>query len=101
MNKIKLLAAVILATVLYSCATKKAVETPAPATTSVMASLSPEMQEGKTLYENNCAKCHKLFSPSERTKEEWGPIIAKMQQKAKIDDIQTAKIYNYLTYNLK
>lgn len=108
-----LLSLAVAALFVYSCATKKAepakpepaatpavAEAPKPAPSAVKA-LSPELLEGKDLYDNNCAKCHKLFNPTDFSKEDWGPIIARMQKKAHTDDVQTAKIYNYVTNGLK
>lgn len=95
--KTKIIGLLALVAIIYSCAPKAVVQTtPAPATGVAVT----ELAHGKSLYENNCARCHKLFDPSSRTKEEWKPIIARMQKKAKIDDAQTASIYNYVTYGL-
>lgn len=60
--------------------------------------LTPELAEGKTMYENNCAKCHKLFDRSKLSKEEWVPVLNSMAKKAKIDDVTKAKIYAYLVH---
>jgi mono/diheme cytochrome c family protein len=48
----------------------------------------PETQfaEGKMLYKNNCSKCHKLYDAKSFSKEQWTPIMLKMQKKAKISD---------------
>ncbi len=58
--------------------------------------LTPELSEGKVLYENNCAKCHKLYKPTEFDAAEWKKIMVSMQKKAKINDTQSASIYNYI-----
>lgn len=58
--------------------------------------LSPELAEGKVLYENNCGKCHGLYNPSDFTKEQWVPIVNRMQRKAKITDAQRDLVFNYL-----
>lgn len=57
--------------------------------------------EGKSLYENKCNMCHGLYKSTDFTKEQWGPIMASMQIKAGTDNAQTAKIYNYITADLK
>ena len=50
-------------------------------------------------YENNCAKCHKLYNAKDYTAEQWKPILVSMQKKAKITDQEREKIYTYLTMN--
>ncbi len=60
--------------------------------------LTPELAEGKSLFVNNCAKCHNLKNPNNYTKEEWTPILLRMQKKAKITDAEREAIYNYVTY---
>ncbi len=95
--KIFTLAAITLLAV--SCGTKKTAPaaTPAPAVTAAApAALTPELAAGKSMYENNCAKCHKLFEPKKFTQEEWAPILVKMQKKAHLDDTQMASITNYI-----
>ena len=59
--------------------------------------MSPEVVQGKILYENNCAKCHDLYNPRDFNAEQWKPIMLKMQQEAKISDEERDKIYAYLT----
>lgn len=59
--------------------------------------MSPELVEGKTLFLNNCAKCHDLYSPEDFNAEQWKPIMLRMQKEAKISDEEREKIYAYLT----
>ena len=44
----------------------------------------------------SCAKCHKLYEPKDFTKEDWKPILVRMQKKAKLDDVKMASITNYI-----
>ncbi|MDX6181953.1 cytochrome c [Flavobacterium sp. Fl-77] len=92
-----------IALVLFSCATK----TPSvPATTTENATaaktveLTPELVVGQNLYDNNCAKCHKLYEPKKFSQEQWKPILVRMQKKAHLDDTQMASISNYITSQL-
>lgn len=97
--KLKITSLALLGLFIYSCAPKVA-PTPPPApekVPDVAVVTSNELAEGKGLYENNCAKCHNLYNPSDYTAEEWNPILERMKKKAKIDDATTAKIYAYLT----
>ncbi|WP_456314174.1 hypothetical protein [Pseudomonas shirazensis] len=98
-SKILILAATALFVI--SCGTKKATPaTPAVAETVKVVALTPELAEGKNLYENSCARCHKLYDPKKFSQEEWKPILTRMQKKAKLDDTQMASISNYITSQL-
>ncbi|MDN3677841.1 cytochrome c [Flavobacterium paronense] len=104
--KYKVLALAVLSVIIYSCASKSSVpttEVKKPETTvsakPAQTVMSAELAEGKSLYENNCAKCHKLYDTKEFSSEEWKPIVASMQKKAHLDDLAGQKIYNYVTMN--
>lgn len=96
---------------IYSCKAKKeATTTTTVESVKVVEMFSPVEQsaetvalasgyDGKNLYENNCAKCHKLYKAEDFPKEEWVPILKDMQRKAKINDAETLAIFNYLTGN--
>ncbi|MES2574613.1 MAG: cytochrome c [Bacteroidota bacterium] len=62
--------------------------------------LTPELMEGKTLYENSCVKCHKLYDPKEYSQEDWAPILIRMQKKAHLDDAQITSISHYINSQL-
>lgn len=96
MIKSKILGIAILGILVYSCSPKVA----APAGEVKKFEMTPELAEGKGLYENNCAQCHKLFPVTKHTKEEWGPVLDRMAKKAKISDVEKASIYNYITAGL-
>jgi cytochrome c5 len=94
--KPKVIIVALLAIVLYSCGGSKST-TPIAVAKKVV--LSPELAEGKNLYENNCAKCHKLYNPKDFTIPEWTPILMSMQKNADISDAERDKIYNYIIQN--
>jgi len=93
--KTKIIAIVLLGTLIYSCSPKIASVPVLPQAPE--APLTPELAEGKMVYENNCAKCHILYDAKDFTVEKWTPILARMQKKAKISDEERDKIYAYLT----
>ncbi|MDA6069618.1 c-type cytochrome [Flavobacterium sp. AC] len=100
-SKILILTAAVL--LLVSCGTQKNASTAStvPVTeTAKTVVLTPELEEGKNLYENSCARCHKLYDAKKFTEQEWKPILARMQKKAKLDDTQMASISNYITSQL-
>lgn len=97
MNK-KTLSIISIIAILASCNSKKTIaEKNVPPVQNQIVGVDLRHAEGQKLYEANCAKCHKLFDPSDYSAEAWKPIMVKMQVKAKISDAEAAKIYAYLT----
>lgn len=101
--KLRILTIAVVTLLLVSCGAKKSTsvattETPAPKVTETVktTTLTPELAEGKNLYENSCARCHKLYEAKKYTQEEWAPILTRMQKKAKLDDTQMVSITNYI-----
>ena len=96
--KIKLFFLAAATVFIASCSSKKTVATTdAPKAGGI----SPELaQHGKNLYVNNCVKCHKLYEPKSHSQESWKPILARMQKKAHLDDVQIAAISSYITSEL-
>ncbi|WP_374175412.1 cytochrome c [Flavobacterium tructae] len=97
--KLRILTLTAVTLLIVSCGTKKAAPV-AVATTPKATELSPALAEGKNLYENSCARCHKLYDPKKFSQEDWKPILVKMQKKAKLDDTQMTSISNYITSQL-
>jgi len=96
--KYKVIALAVLSSIIYSCASKSNVPTTEVKKEEVKTSpMTSELTEGMYLYENNCAKCHNLYSPNDFNAEEWKPIVARMQKEAQLTDLDGQKIYNYLT----
>lgn len=92
----KVLALAFVAVLLYACSSKSNIPTAEVPKEKV---LSPELAEGKSLYENSCGRCHQLYNAKDYSAEQWKPIVQSMQKKARLDDAQGLKIYNYLTMN--
>ncbi|MEN9335604.1 MAG: hypothetical protein RLZZ500_591 [Bacteroidota bacterium] len=93
--KTKLFAVALVAGLVYACGSSKAA--PEAAKPVVKKELTPELAEGKSLYEGSCARCHQLYKATDYNAEAWKPIVARMQKKARLSDEQGMKIYNYLT----
>ena len=112
--KLKICALATLAILIYSCASKtpapvaekapiaKKIEPTSKDVTVLTAKgvMTKELAEGKNLYENNCAKCHKLYDPKNYNSEDWKPILIRMQKKAHIDDAQIGSISDYINSQL-
>lgn len=55
-----------------------------------------DLQAGKSNYEKNCARCHKLKTPESLSEEEWNQVVPVMAKKAKIDAQTEDSILKYL-----
>ena len=82
-------------------------ETPQQEVNPVAGTAAPEpramtesMFKGKSIYENRCANCHKLFDPKEVSREDWVPILKRMQHKAKIEDADMVFVNDYVLNSL-
>jgi len=96
--KYKIITLIGLVVIINSCASKSSIPTTEVKKEEVKTSpMTSELAEGMYLYENNCAKCHKLYSPKDFNAEEWKPIVNRMQKKAQLTDLDGQKVYNYVT----
>lgn len=91
--KTKLIVLTLTGLFIASCSSKKTAAVPEKPKEVV---LTPELIEGKNLYGASCVKCHKLYEPKAYSKEEWTPILVRMQKKARLDDVKMASITNYI-----
>lgn len=102
--KNKILALAALGAALYSCKnTITPQEKPVIAKTNTeMVPTPPPTAEnvaaGKSLYENNCAKCHNLYDPAKYSPEKWVGILNWMAPKAQLDATQKALVYAYVSH---
>lgn len=60
-----------------------------------------QMEEGKTLWQGACGKCHKLYNPEDITVEKWENVLPRMAKRSKFDDEQTGKVRAYLLTHAK
>jgi hypothetical protein len=95
--KTKIVIAALVVILIYSCSPKIAPQV--TEVKEVIGMLTPEMYEGKSMYENNCASCHKLYPTKAFSADEWKPILDNMQKNTKLQDAEIEKIYKYLTSN--
>ena len=94
---------VLSATLLFlaACASKKTTVTLSDADATRAAAKYPgsslaSLQKGKTLYEDNCGKCHGLKSTTAYNEEQWGKHVKRMAPKAKIDKPTEELILQYV-----
>ena len=55
-----------------------------------------DLNEGKTIYEANCGKCHGLMKPSALNEDGWRNIVPPMAQKAKLDSKAEQLVLQYV-----
>ena len=71
--------------------------TPKESDTTANASLS-DLQEGRTLYIDNCSRCHSLYSPDDFTAATWNNIIAKMAPRTNLSQSEIELIKEYVSH---
>ena len=107
--KLKSIAFALMALLIYSCAAKSSVTVVEakkeelsiePIIETKYVVMTEALAEGKTLFENNCAKCHSLYNPKDFSSEQWQPILIRMQKEARLDDVQIGNISNYINSQL-
>lgn len=103
----KLLILPVAAALIVSCKSKTTANTAptkaetvakSPTTTGTKRLSAEMLAEGKTIYENSCAKCHDLPNPAKYSDTKWVGIMNAMAPKAKLTAAQSEKVYDYVTY---
>lgn len=87
------LAAGFASILLASCTPKSAPVAEAPRSAT---STAEQMAQGKTIFENSCNRCHKLYEPTQFTAVEWVGIMNAMAPKAKLTEQQHQWVYDYV-----
>jgi len=101
--KTRLFVAALLSVAFFSCSKKVAApvaNSEVTVTEEVKTELPIAIAEGKTIYENSCASCHKLFPAAKHDKSGWSGTLERMAPKAKLTAVQKDLVYNYLTYGM-
>jgi hypothetical protein len=70
--------------------------TPTTADVTSTATLT-ELQQGRTLYINNCNSCHGLYSPDNYTSTEWKSIISNMGPRTGMSSSEILLVTKYVT----
>ncbi len=75
---------------------------PVPSKSEVMASFNEkELAQAQSLYENNCAQCHKLKDPNSRDPEQWNTVLKRMLPKTQLTYDESKLVRAYLIVNSK
>jgi hypothetical protein len=98
MLKFKIILSVLVLGLSISC-TKPSTSnlyTPTSADVTANATLS-ELQEGRTLYIDNCGRCHDLYSPDDLSVSGWKNAISNMAPKTSLNAAQVTLVTKYVT----
>ena len=89
---------------LGACSPKVSAPVAGPGTPSKPPAAEPrfsaaQLEEGHTLYTNNCGKCHKLFRPDQKSLAKWESVLPGMVRKAKLSNDQGALVRAWVLSN--
>lgn len=60
-----------------------------------------QLEEGKTLWQGSCGKCHKLYAPDSRSVEKWERVLPRMFNRSKMTEEQGNLVRAYLLSQVK
>ena len=102
MRKVILMVATIAMALLIGCnkdsslnSSSSSLYVPTNSDTTANATLS-ELQQGRTLYINNCGACHGLHSPDEYSVSSWKSIIPNMAGRTGMTSSQITLVTKYV-----
>jgi hypothetical protein len=56
-----------------------------------------ELQQGRTLYINNCNSCHDLYSPDDFTPTQWKNVMGGMGMKTRMMSSEILLVTKYVS----
>jgi mono/diheme cytochrome c family protein len=69
-----------------------------PTATDVTANATlSDLQQGRTLFVNNCQACHNLPNPDDYSKSGWSTILSAMAPRTALSSSQVTLVYKYVT----
>jgi mono/diheme cytochrome c family protein len=70
--------------------------TPTSADVTATATLT-DLQQGRSLYINNCGRCHGLYSPDNYSSAQWKSIISSMGPNTSLSASEILLVTKYVT----
>jgi mono/diheme cytochrome c family protein len=56
-----------------------------------------DLQQGRTLFVNNCGACHALPNPDDYSTSGWNTILTSMAPRTALNSSQVTLVYKYVT----
>lgn len=60
-----------------------------------------QLEEGHTVWQASCGKCHTLYAPGTRNFDQWERILPRMAREAKLSSVDAGKVRAYILSNAK
>jgi len=97
MKKSFFILGILLAITASSCSSSRKTTVTTKTNHQPTASLSQsDLEQGKHLWESNCDRCHKLYAPEARTRQQWELILPRMVKRSKLSDTDGEKVRGYI-----
>ena len=69
---------------------------PTPSDVSANATLD-ELNQGRTLYIDNCNRCHSLYTPESFSSSQWKSVMNQMAPKTRLTTSEVTLVTKYVT----
>ena len=98
MKKIKLFILIVILGLSWSCTKISTSNLYDPVSSDATANATlEELQQGRTLYLNNCGRCHDLYSPDDFSASRWKTIMGSMAPKTRMNASEVSLVTKYVT----
>ncbi len=69
-----------------------------PSATDVTATATlADLQSGRSVFINNCGRCHSLYSPDNYSAASWKTIVPNMASRAGLSATESLQVLKYVT----
>jgi hypothetical protein len=90
--------AVVLALVLAGCTKDTAASLYVPSASDVTTKATlADLQQGRTLYINDCGRCHGLYQPESYSPSQWKSLLPGMTSKTSLTAAEIVLVTKYVT----
>ena len=102
MKKLQLIGVICVGSLLFFSSCKKDVVSPSsvyvPTAADVTTSATlAQLQQGRTIFVNNCGRCHGLYSPDSYSASNWQIIVPNMASRAGLSSTDEALVLKYVS----
>lgn len=101
MRKLRFVGLIIVVAILFSSCQKSAVGSSSlyvPTTADVTSTATlDQLTQGRSIYVNNCGRCHSLYSPDTFVASAWQSIVPNMASRAGLTAAEETLVLKYVT----